>query len=122
VNGLVDVGIDMQAVDVQRASHVAQCGIDHIGRRNPLAFRGDRASINPRHVENVIEQAGKAIEFSKCDLGLLPPFRIRLCVSEIADGDADRCQRRAEVVAQRREQCGRERAPRRLARPSLSRR
>jgi hypothetical protein len=79
-------------------------------------------SLNPRHVENVVEQVRKAIELSQCNVGLLPPLSIGMCVGQVADGDADGGQRRTKVVAQRREQRRGERAARRVARATLSRR
>ena len=38
-------------------------GVYELGRRDPLTLRVDCGSVDPRHVEDVLQQAGQAVEF-----------------------------------------------------------
>ena len=65
------------------------------------------ASIDLRHLEDVLKQPRQPVQAAQRDVhltGALLVGQSRRRGDEIADGDLDRRQRRAKVVRQRREQ------------------
>ena len=76
---------------------------------DPLPVDADRGRVDARHVEDVLEQARQPVELGAC--------AARACsrrssagrlAAQVLDGDPDRRQRRAQIVAQRRQQRRRE--------------
>ena len=67
----------------------------------------DRAGVDARHLQNVLEQARQPIDFGEDQLALLAPLLlVRPRRLQVARGDADGGQRRSQVVAERGEERG----------------
>ena len=74
-----------------------------------LALRAHRSGIDPRHVENRVEQARQTVDLPGRDPCLIAAlFRREFGRVEIADGGTDCGQRRPQVVTERRQQRGRQ--------------
>ena len=68
-------------------------------------IRWHRAGVDPRHLEDVLEQARQPLGFCEDQIALLAPLARRQAPApEVAGGDANRRQRRAQVVRQRGEE------------------
>ena len=102
-------GVDANGSSLERRPHVRGRRIDDIGGRDPLTVGDDPVRVDSCHVENVLEEARQAVQFRQRRAHLLAPrFDGHRFLAEVLDGDPNGRQRRAQIVAQRREQCRRE--------------
>ena len=73
----------------------------------PANLLAHRAGVDPRHFQDVLKQPPQALRFRENELTLAEPILGRqLRGQEIAGGNRDGGQRRAQVVTDRREQRG----------------
>ncbi len=97
----------LEPVRLQGVFDLVPRGGDDLRRMRPPGFGGNRAGVDASHVEDVLEQAGQAFGFRQDQVALLEPFvgcqRGRL---DVARGDADGRERRAQVMPQRSQQRG----------------
>ena len=97
--------VHVQRVRLQRVLHLVARRRDDLRRMRPSRLGGDRAGIDPRHLEDVLEQPRQPFDFGQNQVALLQPLvggqRRRL---DVGRGDANRRERRAQIVAERRQQ------------------
>ena len=90
----------------------AQCVLDEMLRSfedlvgvDPLGDRQDQPRVDGRHFENVLEESRQPGDFLDDHLDLVHPLRIgQPAAAQVVGGDANRGQRRAQVVRERGEQ------------------
>ena len=96
---------DVQSMAGERVRHLLPRRGDELRRIDPSRGAGDGAGVDARHLENVLEQARQPLDLGEHQIALLAPLVLaqprRL---QIARGDADRGQRRPQVVAERGEE------------------
>ena len=102
------VGIHLQRMAVQRVPDVSGCRIDDVGRRHPLALDVNRRRVDARHVEDVLEETIQPVQLHDGGACLSGVFAGRQMTAQVLDRDANRRERRLQVVAERREQRRRE--------------
>ena len=118
----VRIDLRPQLVPAQRVLDLVARRGDDLGRMRPPRFGGDGAGIDARHLEDILEQPGQALDLGQDQIALFPAVlgrqRRRL---EFAGGDADRGERRPQIVSERGEQRGLQllALPRQLARLAL---
>ena len=102
------VGIHAQGMSADGVTNLRGGGVDDVGRCHPLRLEMNRGRVDACHVQNVLEQSRQPIQFDERGTGLFLAL-LRLEVpSQVLDGDPNRRDRRLQVVAERREECGRQ--------------
>src|SRR5829696_8692124 len=89
----------------QRDVDLLTSGFDNLRRVHPPRTWRDGASADPRHFENVVEQAIQPLHFRENDVTLLSPVAVSQPRGlQVAGRDSNRRQWRAQVVTDRRKQ------------------
>ena len=104
----VSLGVHAQRVSLERVPNVRARGIDDVGCRHPLLVHTDGCCVDARHIEDVLEQAGEAMQLHAGGARLFTPLLGWQLTTQVFDGRLDRRQRCAQIVAQRREERRRE--------------
>ena len=79
--------------------------VDHLGRLHPLGLGVDRLGLDPRHVDDVLEQPVQADQLSPEDLGLFPAaVLVQPRRAQVVGRHGGSGERRLQIVAERRQQ------------------